>query len=254
MPDAGICASDWPWNSASQPAAENVSYCEGCSRGPLYLRQAPARPSPPGPLFSSFDALNQQLEDAASTGARIWRSGAAATREKLAAVARGWQWRRSPVAHRRAIRYCCVSWARRPGASTAQIKLPTTLGSSSAPELTDHSRTSSNLQSPTPLGTGTCACALDPWTAAGPCPALSHSLRQGEGSCPNLLGSLQSLCSSPRPRAGTSTLGDRRYGQLQPSAEHAVCCPPGAACSGTCAGTCTLRRPTRPIAQGPSPS
>lgn len=36
------------------------------------------------PLFSSFDLLNHQLDDAASTGARIWRarSGAAAATRK----------------------------------------------------------------------------------------------------------------------------------------------------------------------------
>lgn len=54
---------------------------------------------------------------------------------------------------------------------------------------------------------------------------------------PNLLGSLQSLCSSLRPRAGTGTLGDVRYGQLQSPAEHPICRPPATLpCSGTCAG------------------
>jgi hypothetical protein len=96
---------------------------------------------------------------------------------------------------------------------------------------------------------------LDPWTAAGPLPcAVSFAAARGGElpAHPNLLGSLQSLCSSPRPRAGTGTLGNGRYGQLQPSAEHPTCCPPATLpCSGTCAGTCTCAPSHQAYCAGP---
>lgn len=126
----------------------------------------------------------------------------------------------------------------RGGPALALLKLNslTTLGSSSAPELTDHSQTGSNLQSPSVLVHGPRARPLDRCWAS----ALRCLIRCGKGRGIARAQTCWAPCNHSAPHCGPGQVPVRwamsatgscsRLQNTQPAA------PATLACSGTCAG------------------